>query len=159
MKKAIYPGSFDPLSNGHLDIIQRAADIFETIHVVVSYNNNKKTILTVEERVKMIKKATKQLNNVFVTSYDGLIVNYAKDNHIDILIRGLRNYQDYEQEFSLFQYNKEINPDIETLIMFPSSKHLFVSSSAIRELITFDCDISKYVPLSIKDDIIKTFKS
>ena len=107
----------------------------------------------------MIKMVTKDLPNVFVTSYNGLIVNYCKENNINILIRGLRNYQDYENEFSLFQFNRDINPDIETILMLPSSKIQFVSSSAIKELVTFNCDISSYVPQEVEKIIVKKYKS
>ena len=146
MIKAVYPGSFDPISNGHLDIIERASKMLDEIHIVVSYNIKKTTTFTVLERIEMIKAVTKHINNVYITSYDGLIVNYCKENNINILIRGLRNYQDYENEFSLYQFNRDINPNIETILMLPSSKNQFVSSSAIKELVTFDCDISQYVP-------------
>ena len=159
MIKAVYPGSFDPLSNGHLDIILRASKMLDEVHIVVSSNIKKTSTFTVEERINMIKMVTKNLPNVHVTSYDGLIVNYCKDNGINILIRGLRNYQDYENEFSLFQFNRDINPNIETILMLPSSKNQFVSSSAIKELVTFNCDISQYVPFEIKDLIINKYKN
>lgn len=158
MIKAVYPGSFDPLSNGHLDIIKRASRIFDEVHVVVSNNTSKKTVFTVLERIEMINLATKDIPNVIVTSYDGLVVNYCKEQEIKILIRGLRNYQDYEAEFSLYQFNKDIDNDIETLLMLPSNKHIFVSSSAIKELVTFNADISSYVPSVIKEQIINKFK-
>ena len=159
MIKAVYPGSFDPISNGHLDIIERASKMLDEVHIVVSYNIKKATTFSVEERIEMIKKVTKNLPNVYVTSYNGLIVNYCKENNINILIRGLRNYQDYENEFSLFQFNRDINPEIETILMLPSSKNQFVSSSAIKELVTFDCDISAYVPVEIKEIIINKYKN
>ena len=159
MIKALYPGSFDPLSNGHLDIISRASNIFDELHIVVSYNIHKKSTFTVEERINMIKLVTKDIPNVIVSSYDGLIVNYCKENNIDILIRGLRNYQDYENEFSLYQFNKDINPDVETILLMPSSKNQFVSSSAIRELVSFNQDISPYVPQEIKDIIVNKYKN
>ena len=158
MVKAVYPGSFDPLSNGHLDIIKRASKMLDELHVVVSYNIHKKATFSVTERVNMLKLVTKDLPNVHISSYNGLIVNYCKDNNINLLIRGLRNYQDYENEFTLYQYNKDINPEIETILMMPSSKNQFVSSSAIRELVSFDQDISLYVPNEIKDIIIEKFK-
>ena len=159
MIKAVYPGSFDPLSNGHLDIILRASKMLDEVHIVVSSNIKKTSTFSVEERINMIKMVTKDIPNIHVTSYDGLVVNYCKENGINILIRGLRNYQDYENEFSLFQFNRDINPDIETILMLPSSKNQFVSSSAIKELVTFNCDISQYVPAEIKDIIINKYKN
>lgn len=159
MIKAVYPGSFDPLSNGHLDIIKRASKLLDELHIVVSYNIHKKSTFIVKERVEMIKLVTKNIPNVFVSCYDGLIVNYCKEHNINILIRGLRNYQDYENEFSLYQFNKDINPEIETILMMPSSKNQFVSSSAIRELVSFNQDISLYVPEEIKDLIVDKYKN
>ena len=159
MIKAVYPGSFDPLSNGHLDIINRAAKILDELHIIVSVNNSKKNTFTIEERVNMIKLVTKHLPNVYVTSYEGLVVNYCKENGIKILIRGLRNYQDYEAEFSLYQFNRDIDSNVETMLMMPTNKHIFVSSSAIKELVSFDADISNYVPSEIKEMIINKYKN
>ena len=159
MIKAVYPGSFDPLSNGHLDIINRAAKILDELHIIVSVNKSKKNTFTIEERVNMIKLVTKHLPNVYVTSYEGLVVNYCKENGIKILIRGLRNYQDYEAEFSLYQFNRDIDSNVETMLMMPTNKHIFVSSSAIKELVSFDADISNYVPAEIKDMIINKYKN
>ena len=159
MIKAVYPGSFDPLSNGHLDIINRAAKILDELHIIVSINKSKKNTFTIEERVNMIKLVTKHLPNVYVTSYEGLVVNYCKENGIKILIRGLRNYQDYEAEFSLYQFNRDIDSNVETMLMMPTNKHIFVSSSAIKELVSFDADISNYVPAEIKEMIINKYKN
>ena len=158
MKKCVYPGSFDPISNGHLDIIKRAAKLFDEVHVLVSYNMFKKTAFTKDERIELIKLATSNLTNVIVTAYDGLVVNYCKENQINIIIRGMRNYSDYENEFQLFQYNKDINPNVETVILLPSSKNQFISSSAIKELVTFGLDISKYVPKAIVDKVTEKLK-
>lgn len=159
MIKAVYPGSFDPLSNGHLDIINRAAKILDELHIIVSVNKSKKNTFTIEERVNMIKLVTKHLPNVYVTSYEGLVVNYCKENGIKILIRGLRNYQDYEAEFLLYQFNRDIDSNVETMLMMPTNKHIFVSSSAIKELVSFDADISNYVPAEIKEMIISKYKN
>lgn len=158
MSKAVYPGSFDPFSNGHLDIVKRASKLFDEIHVLVSNNIFKKTIFSTEERINLIKKCTKDIPNLVITSFDGLVVNYCKDNEISIIIRGLRNYSDYEAEFSLYQYNKDIYPNVETILLLPSTKTQFVSSSAIKELLNFNCDISKYVPKEIEQDIIDKMK-
>ena len=158
MKKCVYPGSFDPISNGHLDIIKRAAKLFDEVHVVVSYNMFKKSAFTKDERIELIKLATSNLNNVIITAYDGLVVNYCKENQINIIIRGMRNYSDYENEFQLFQYNKDINPAVETVILLPSSKNQFISSSAIKELVSFGLDISKYVPKQIVEKVVEKLK-
>ncbi|MBQ7641008.1 MAG: pantetheine-phosphate adenylyltransferase [Acholeplasmatales bacterium] len=158
MSKAVYPGSFDPLSNGHLDIIKRASRIFDEVHVVVSINVLKKSIFTPEERMEMVKTVTSNLNNVVVRVYDGLVVNYCKENNINVIVRGMRNYSDYENEFSLFQYNRDIDSSIETVLLMPTTKNQVVSSSAIKELVTFGCDITKYVPKEIKEKIVNRIK-
>ena len=159
MKKAVYPGSFDPFSNGHLDIVKRSARLFDEVHILVSYNINKKSNFTKEERVAMIEKCVSHLKNVTVKAYEGLVVQYCKENQISVIIRGLRNYTDYENEFNLFQYNRDISPNIETILLLPSTKNQFVSSSAIKELVNFQCDISKYVPKEIEKDILVKLKN
>ncbi len=153
MKKAVYPGSFDPFSNGHLDIIKRASLIFDELYILVSNNIHKKTNFTSIERVEMIKKCVQDIPNVIVESYDGLVVSYCKEKDISIIVRGLRNYSDYESEFNLAQFNKDISANIETIFLLPSTKTQFVSSSAIKELVKFNCDISKYVPKPILKEV------
>ncbi len=158
MTKAVYPGSFDPLSNGHLDVIKRASKIFDLVYVLISPNVHKKPTFTVEERVSMISKVVKDMPNVKVVSTDELTVSFAKKNDIKVMIRGLRNYNDYESEFQLAQFNKDIAPEIETLLMFPNTQNQFVSSSSIKELLTFNVNITKYVPEVIAQEILKKFK-
>ena len=159
MKKiAVYNGSFDPLSNGHLDIIKRASKLFDEVHVLISSNMFKKASFSVEERIQMIKDSTKGINNLVITSYDGLVVQYCKDNQIGVIIRGMRNYSDYEAEFSLFQYNRDILPGIETILLMPTTKNQMVSSSAIKELVTFGVNIDKYVPKQIVDRVVEKLK-
>lgn len=158
MSKAVYPGTFDPLSNGHLDVIKRASKIFDEVYVLISPNVHKKTTFTVEERVSMISKVVSDLSNVKVVSTSELTVSFAKKNNINVMIRGLRNYNDYESEFQLAQFNKDIAPEIETLLMFPNAQNQFISSSSIKELLTFNVDITKYVPLVIANEVLKKFK-
>lgn len=158
MKKALYPGSFDPFSNGHLDIVKRASKLFDELHILVSNNITKKNNFSVSERISMIQRCVASIPNVIVDDFDGLVVKYCLEHKIDVIVRGLRNYNDYENEFNLFQYNKDIAPTIETILFLPSTKNQFVSSSAIKELVTFNCDISKYVPKEIESDIIKKLK-
>ena len=153
MKIAVYPGSFDPISNGHLDIIERTAQIFDTVYVLVSVNPNKKYCFTVEEKINLIKKATQHINNVIVESYDGLVLDYAKEKGASVIIRGLRNFIDYQDEITLFQFNRSIAPNIDTFVLFPSANNLFLSSSSIKELVKFNSDISPYVPSELVDYI------
>lgn len=155
--KAVYPGSFDPLSNGHLDVIERASKIFDEVHVLISTNVHKTPTFSVSERILMIQKVCSEFKNVKVVSTSLLTVDYAKENNINVIIRGLRNYTDYESEYQLAQFNKDIAPEIETLLMFPSAKNQFVSSSSIKELLMFNVDIEKYVPASIAKEIYKKF--
>ena len=156
--KACYPGSFDPISNGHLDIIKRASKLFDELHIVVSYNIEKKYSFSVEERINMLNKVCHDIPNIKITSYDGLVVSYCKENKIGVIVRGMRNYSDYEKEFSLFQYNKDIYPNCETILLMPTTKNQVVSSSAIKELIAFGCSIDKYVPKCLVDEITLKFK-
>ena len=158
MKKCVYPGSFDPISNGHLDLIRRASRLFDEVHVLISNNILKTSTFTVEERIEMVKECTKQLPNVVVQSSDGLVVNYCKENNINIIVRGMRNYSDYEAEFQLFQYNRDIYPNIETVLLMPTTKLQVVTSSAIKELVAFGVDITKYVPKQIEAKILEKLK-
>ncbi|MCD4826879.1 MAG: pantetheine-phosphate adenylyltransferase [Acholeplasmataceae bacterium] len=149
MKNAVYPGTFDPLTIGHLDIIKRASRLVDTLHVVVADNYKKIPTFSTQERLDMIHLVIKDLDNVVISSTNNLIVRYAKENDIQLMIRGLRNIQDYENEYALYQFNRNIYRNIETLILFPSSKNHFVSSSAIKELVVHHADISPYVPKEI----------
>ncbi|MCR5349649.1 MAG: pantetheine-phosphate adenylyltransferase [Acholeplasmatales bacterium] len=158
MRKCVYPGSFDPISNGHLDIIKRASKLFDEVHVIVGHNLLKKYIYTIDERIDMINECVKDLPNVKVIAYDGLVAQYCKENNINIMVRGMRNYSDYENEFSLFQYNRDIYHEIETVILMPTTRLQVVSSSSIRELLEFGVDISKYVPKCVAEKITNKYK-
>ena len=155
MRKCVYPGSFDPISKGHVDLIVRASKLFDEVHVVVATNIQKKTAFTSSERIEMVKECVKDIPNVVVKGYDGLVVQYCKENSIGVILRGMRNYSDYENEFSLFQYNRDLYPGIETVLLMPTTKLQIVSSSAIKELVSFGCDITKYIPSEIKDKVIE----
>lgn len=159
MIKVVYPGSFDPISKGHFDIIKRAASLFDEVHVLVSFNIEKKYDFTTEERVEMIKKVTKEFKNVVVYPSNGLVVEYAKENNINAIIRGIRNINDYEQEYRLSQFNKQLNNNIETLIMFPETALSFVSSSSIKEFVKHNVDITPYVPEELVLTITKRYKN
>ena len=150
---AVYPGSFDPISNGHVDIIRRASKIFDTVYVLASVNPVKKYCFTTEERVFMLKEATKDLPNVIIEASDSLVLNFARSKNAQVIIRGMRNIMDYQNEITLFQFNRSIDCNIDTFILFPSTDNLFLSSSSIKELIKFDSDISPYVPKTLVDFI------
>lgn len=158
MRIAIYPGSFDPITTGHLDIIKRTALIFDKVIVLVGINKQKKATFTIDERVNMIKRVTKDLKNVEVDASSDLVSKYALEKKANVIIRGLRNINDYQDEISMFQFNRSIAPNIDTFALFPSANNLFLSSSSIKELVLFDADISNYVPMEIKDYIVKTIK-
>lgn len=157
---AVYPGSFDPISKGHLDIITRSADLFDELYVLVSANANKTYMFNADERVEMIKKSIPfYRKNIVVLKWNDLVTSFAQKVGAKVIIRGLRNIYDYQNEITLFQYNRTINKNIETILMFPTIDNLFISSSAIKELISYGADISSYLPNSIVDDVIKKLKN
>lgn len=153
MKKAVYPGTFDPPTIGHLDIIKRAASFVDQLHICVADNYKKTPTFTILERIEMLKRSTLDLTNIVVTSTTNLVIRYAQENDIQIIVRGLRNITDYENEYALYQFNRNLNPGVETIILFPSSRNHFVSSSAIKELIVHNADITPYVPREIVDEV------
>lgn len=146
MTKAIYAGTFDPLTNGHLDVIERASKIVGELTILIADNQLKTPTFTIDERIKMIENIKKNYKNIKIDYTNGLVVEYARKHNINIMFRGLRNFQDYEYEYSLSNFNKNINNNIETVLLFPSSNTHFISSSAIKELVYFNADITKYIP-------------
>ena len=153
INKAIYPGSFDPVSNGHIDIIERISKLFEHVYVVIAVNPNKRYIFTADERVMMLQKATAHLKNVIVEKSGSILVDYVRSKGQAVIIRGVRNVNDYLNEITMYQFNHTSDPSIETLIMFPSSDNLFISASYIKELALFNADITPYVPIGLADFI------
>ncbi len=153
MKIAVYPGSFDPVSNGHLDIIKRAAKVFDEVYVLVSINPQKHYVFTTEERKELLEEATKDFPNVHVEAYQGLVLEFAKEKNATVIIRGVRNTVDYQNEITLFQFNYSIDKSIDTFILFPSTNNLFLSSSAIKELVLFGKDIKDFVPENLSERI------
>ena len=158
MKIAVYPGSFDPITLGQLDIIERSAKVFDQLIILVAINTNKRSTFTIDEKVQMIKTVTKHIPNVKVDASSDLVSKYALEANANVIIRGLRNFNDYQDEISLFQFNRSIAPNIDTFALFPSANNLFLSSSSIKELVNFDADISNYVPKEIEEYIKKTIK-
>ena len=148
MKIAVYPGSFDPITNGHLEILKRALNVFDRVIVLVAVNNNKKARFPTEERVMMIKEAIDD-ERVSVDSYDGLTVEYAKKHHATHLIRGLRAVTDFEYEFSLASANDFIDSSIDTVFLMSKAEQSFINSSMIMELYQKGVDVSSLVPTSV----------
>lgn len=146
MKNAIYPGSFDPVTYGHIDIIRRAADIFDSLTVSVLNNKVKTPLFSVEERVNILKKVTKDIPNVSVASYEGLLVDYCKKNNAGVIIRGLRAITDFEYELQLAQTNRKLGEDVDTIFLTTSLEYAYLSSSTVKEVASFGGDISKFVP-------------
>lgn len=145
-KLAICPGSFDPITLGHLDIIQRGAKIFGHVEVTVFNNQSKAPLFTVEERIKLIEEATNELPNVTVNSSDYLLMDYATEKNADAIIRGLRAVSDFEYELQLTSMNKKLNPDIETFYMMTNNQYSFLSSSIIKEAAKYNANVSDLVP-------------
>ena len=149
MKKAVYPGSFDPLTNGHLDIIKRASRLYDEVIVAVLINTTKSGLFSIEERVSFIEDEIKDLPNVRVESFVGLLVNYCKENNIDVIVRGLRALSDYEYEMQIAQMNRILDEDIETVFLMACTKYSFISSSIVKEVVKFGGDINSIAPKSV----------
>lgn len=149
MKIAIYPGSFDPITKGHLDVLETSAGIFDKVIIAVAKNSEKKGFLTVEERVSLIKESTKHLKNVEVDSFEGLTIDYAKKRGAEILIRGLRAVSDFEYEMQLSQTNSALASEIQTVFLITKPEYNFISSSTVREILLNNGDISKFVPAPV----------
>ena len=155
MKIAIYPGSFDPITYGHLDILKNAAEIFDKVIIAVAHNGAKAGFLTVDERVELIKQSVKDLDNVEVDSFEGLTVEYAKKHGANVLIRGLRAVSDFEFEMQLSQTNSALCDEIKTVFLTTKPEYNFISSSTIKEIYQNNGDISKFVPKAV-DDYLKS---
>jgi len=154
---AVYPGSFDPITNGHLDIIKRGAKVYDKLIVAVLLNIEKKCIFSLEERVELIKRVTANLENVEVISFEGLLVDFVKNNNSNVIIKGLRTVADFEYEFQMALMNSKLNPDIETVFMMTSSSYSYVSSSAVKQVAKFGGSLEGLVPDELIYDILEKF--
>ena len=143
---AIYPGSFDPVTYGHIDLIKRAQEIFSEVIVAVAHNPHKKPLFSVKERAGMLEKATFDLKGVTVVDFDGLVVNYARKNKAKVLVRGLRMLSDFEYEFQMALTNRKLAPDIETIFLMPQESYSYLSSKLLREAASLGADLSAFVP-------------
>ncbi len=156
---AICPGSFDPITIGHIDIISRAATMFDKIIVVVMTNINKTCCFSPEERKSLIQKAVGDIPNVEIDTYDGLLAEYAKGKGACAIIKGLRAMSDFEYEFQMALTNKKLNPELETLFLTTRAENMYLSSSMVKQIAGMGGDVSSFVPASILDDILKRISS
>lgn len=159
MSVAVYPGSFDPITNGHLDIIKRGAKIFDKIIVGVLVNVDKKHLFEIDERVRLIKRVTYDMGNVEVVSFNGLLVDLLKEYNAEILLKGLRNSTDFEYELQMAYINKELDSNIETICMMSAPENLHISSSCVRQIAKFGGNIEGLVPKEIVSDILTRINS
>ncbi|WP_318677740.1 pantetheine-phosphate adenylyltransferase [Treponema sp.] len=158
MSKAVFPGSFDPPTLGHLNIIERASSLFTEIDVVVAVNPEKKYLFTPEERVEMLRELTKNYSNVKIHTWNSLIVNYAEKNGADVLLRGIRNATDFAYEFDLSLINHSLNNKVDTIFIPCEQKYVTIKSSSIKELAKFGGDISQMVPELVAREVQKKYK-
>ena len=158
MRVAIYPGSFDPITNGHLDIITRGSKVFDKLIVGVLVNVDKVGLFPIEERVELIKRVTGHLDNVEVVSFNGLLVDLAKKNDARVILKGLRAVSDFEYEFQMALMNSQLDSDVETLFMTTSAANSFLSSSSVKQVAKFGGNINGLVPDEIVDDVIRKIK-
>lgn len=158
MITAIYPGSFDPITNGHLDILRRASRIFDKVIVTVMENPRKQAMFTLEERLEMLKVTTAGIPNVEVDCYRGLLINYVKQKKARVIIKGLRAISDFEFEFQMALINRKLDQEVETMFMMTSSQHSYLSSSIVKEVASFGGNVESLVPPCVYEKIIRMYK-
>ena len=159
MKIAVYPGTFDPITNGHIDVAKRSLKLFDKVYMVIAYNIEKKTLFTVEERIDMIKHSINIDDRIIIDSTTGLTVEYARNIGAIAIIRGLRAISDYEHELQLAHINRKIDTDIESIFFMPALKYSFVSSSLIKDLIIHDGDVSTFVTPYVKKKLREKYNA
>ncbi|MEY5026493.1 MAG: Phosphopantetheine adenylyltransferase [Verrucomicrobiota bacterium] len=150
MVRALYPGSFDPVTNGHLDVLRRAARLFDEVLVAVAHNDSKHPLFSTATRITLLEESTRDLPNVRVTSFDGLLVDFARQQQVHALIRGLRAVSDFEYEFQMALMNRSLEPRLETLFLAPSEEYSYLSSRMVKEVSRLGGDVSRFVPESVR---------
>ena len=157
MRTAIYPGSFDPLTNGHLDVIQRAAKLFDRVVVAVANNEDKRPLFSLNERLALVKQALRHLPGVQADTFDGLLIDYVVDRKAQAIVRGLRAVSDFEFEFQLALMNRKLNENIETIFMMPKDTYTFLSSRIVKEIARLGGDVEAFVPKHVRAALAKKF--
>ena len=158
MKKAVYPGTFDPVTNGHLDVIKRGSIIFDTLIVSVGRNPLKETLFSVKERMEMISDHVKELKNVAVDCFDGMLVDYLKKQQTNIILRGIRTVSDFEYEFQRALTNRALSKEVETVFVMTSEQYSFLNSTLIREVVSLGGSVSQFVPPDVERRLKEKFK-
>lgn len=156
--KAIYPGTFDPVTNGHTDLIERGAKLFDHVIVGVAASPSKKPRFTLEQRVELLEQVIQHLDNVTVVGFSGLLVDFAKEHKAEVLIRGLRAVSDFEYEFQLANMNRRLSPDLESVFLTPAEENSFISSTLVKEVALHKGDVSEFVHPAVKSALIESMK-
>lgn len=155
--KAIYPGTFDPVTFGHIDIIKRAASLFSQVEILIAASTGKETLFNLEERVKLAQQAVENLDNVSVQVLGGLLVDYARANGIQVVVRGLRMISDFDIEFQMALTNRKLLPELETVFLAPNEKHIYLSASIVRELAELHASLDEFVPGFVAQSLQQKF--
>lgn len=159
MKIAIYPGTFDPITNGHLDILERAMNLFDRIIVSIAKNSSKNPLFTEDERSALIRQVVKQYKQVEVDAFNGLLVEYAKKKKATAVVRGLRAISDFEYELQMALMNRKLNPDVQTVFLMPNEKYTYLNSTIVRQIAQLGGDVTDFVPPAVKKALDRKFKS
>lgn len=159
MKTIVYPGTFDPITNGHIDLVERSAKLFGKVVIGIAASQRKGPLFTVEERIELASEALQHISNVEIRGFDYLLVNFVKDCKADAVMRGLRAVSDFEYEFQLANMNRALAPDIESIFLTPAERFSYISSSLVREISSLDGDVSNFVPVNVANALMAKHKS
>lgn len=157
MRVAVYPGSFDPFTNGHLDIVERARVLFDQVIVSIAVNSQKSSLFTLAEREQLIGEVLKDMDNVEVSSFSGLLAEYAREVGASAIVRGIRAVTDFEYEYAIYQINRELNPDVDTVFLLAGQKYSFLSSTIIKEVARYGRSVADHAPAVINEALLQKF--
>jgi len=159
VKRAIYPGSFDPVTNGHLDVVERARKLFDEVIVAVAHNDEKQPLFSLEERLELLKQTVGKIDNVRIAQFDGLLVEFARTEQANAVIRGLRAVSDFEFEFQMALMNRKLEGTVETIFLMPKEEYTYLSSRLVKEIARLGGDVAKFVPAIVSNALGKKFKN